>query len=66
MENPFKVDALNQVIGPNTHLDDAHIYMDQLNLSFSVFITMFKCVENKTSIAHPMLIAIGLYIIRGM
>ena len=25
---------------------------------------MFKCVENKTRIAHPMLIAIERYIIR--
>ena len=48
----------------NTHLDDADVDMDRLKLVLSVFITMFKCVENKTGIAHPMLIVIGMYIIR--
>ena len=28
--NLVKVDALNRVIGLNTHLDDAHIDMDRL------------------------------------
>ena len=60
----LKVDPLNRMISLNTHLHDAYIDMDRLKFSFSVFITMFKCVENKTSIAPPMLIVIGRYIIR--
>ena len=56
----IKVYALNQVIGLKTTLDDAHIDMDR---SFSVFITMLKCVKN---IDHPMLIVIVRYIIWGM
>ena len=55
------------MIGLNTHLDDAHIDMDGLKfVVFSVFITMFKFVENKTSIVQPMLIVIGRHIIWGM
>ena len=59
--------ALNRVIGLNKHLDEAHIDLDRLKLVFfSVFITMFKWVENKTGIAPPMLIVIERYIIWGM
>ena len=61
----IEVDDLNRVIGQKTHQDDAHIDM---NRSKFVLLRIYNHVKKckKTSIAHPMLIVIGRYIIWGM
>ena len=66
MRSIFRVDALNRVIGLNTHLDNAHIDMALLKFVLFCIYNHVQIVINKTSIAHPMLSVIGRYIIWGM
>ena len=51
---PFKVDALNLVIGPHTHLHDAHIDMDRLKFVFFRIYNQFQMCrkQNKHCSLH--------------